>query len=149
LEHNLLNPYQKKLINLEKIKHRDVMKMQLKQYRQSNQGFTMVELLVAMVVSLLALGAIYSTFQGQLKSYVMQGETAAMHQNIRAAMFYLQREIRMAGCDPQATAVSALLRLTQLLSPLRKISRALLSESRRSQVRMELLLISMKTSPMP
>ncbi|MCJ7538064.1 MAG: prepilin-type N-terminal cleavage/methylation domain-containing protein [Desulfobacterales bacterium] len=68
--------------------------------RCSNQGFTMVELLVAMVVALLAMGAIYSTFLNQQKSYVVQGETAAMHQNIRAAMFYMQREIRMAGCDP-------------------------------------------------
>lgn len=72
--------------------------------RFSNQGFTMLELLVAMVVALLALGAIYSTFLNQHKSYVVQGETAAMHQNIRAAMFYLQREIRMAGCDPLGTA---------------------------------------------
>ena len=81
------------------------MKMQLKQkFSHSNQGFTMIELLVAMVVALLALGAIYSTFLNQHKSYVVQQETAAMHQNIRSAMFYLQREIRMAGCDPTGTA---------------------------------------------
>ena len=79
--------------------------MKLKQkIRLSNRGFTMVELLVAMVVALLALGAIYSTFLSQHKSYLAQGETAAMHQNIRTAMFYLQREIRMAGCDPIGTA---------------------------------------------
>jgi type IV pilus assembly protein PilW len=77
--------------------------------RCSNQGFTMIELLVAMVVALLALGAIYSTFLNQQKSYVVQGETAAMHQNIRAAMFYLQREIRMAGCDPTGSAGSAII----------------------------------------
>jgi type IV pilus assembly protein PilW len=81
------------------------MKMKLKQkFRISNQGFTMVELLVAMVVSLLALIAIYSTFLGQNKSYVMQQETAALHQNIRAAMYYMQREVRMAGCDPLGSA---------------------------------------------
>jgi type IV pilus assembly protein PilW len=32
-----------------------------------------------------------------------------MHQNIRAAMFYLQREIRMAGCDPIGTANASIL----------------------------------------
>jgi type IV pilus assembly protein PilW len=81
------------------------MKIKLKQkLNQSNKGFTMIELLVAMVVALLALSAIYSTFLNQHKSYVVQNETAAMHQNIRAAMFYLQREIRMAGCDPTGTA---------------------------------------------
>ena len=72
--------------------------------RLSDRGFTMVELLIALVVSLLALGAIYSTFLNQQKSYYIQDETAAMHQNIRAAMFYMEREIRMAGCDPLGSA---------------------------------------------
>lgn len=68
--------------------------------RLSDQGFTMVELLVAMVVSLLALAAIYSTFLAQHRSYQVQNETAEMQQNIRTAMYYMQREIRMAGSDP-------------------------------------------------
>jgi len=70
----------------------------------STQGFTLIELLVGMVVSLLAMGAIYSTFLSQFKSYQIQEEIAAMQQNIRAAMFYMQREIRMAGCDPTGLA---------------------------------------------
>ena len=79
--------------------------MKMKQYfRHPNQGFTIVELLVAMVVSLLALGAIYSTFLNQQKSYVVQEETSAMNQNLRIALFYIQREIRMAGCDPTGNA---------------------------------------------
>jgi type IV pilus assembly protein PilW len=64
----------------------------------------MIELMIAMVVSLLALAAIYSTFLAQHRSYQVQNETADMQQNIRTAMFYLQREIRMAGCDPIGTA---------------------------------------------
>ncbi|MEJ2657314.1 MAG: prepilin-type N-terminal cleavage/methylation domain-containing protein [Desulfobacterales bacterium] len=68
--------------------------------RGSNQGFTMIELLVGMVVSLLALAAIYSTFLAQHRSYQVQRETADMQQNIRAAMYYMQREIRMAGSNP-------------------------------------------------
>jgi prepilin-type N-terminal cleavage/methylation domain-containing protein len=68
--------------------------------RCSNQGFTMIELLVAMVVSLLAMAAIYSTFLAQHRSYQVQTEAADMQQNIRAAMYYMQREIRMAGDNP-------------------------------------------------
>ena len=87
------------------MEHSDVMEMKLKQkYRHPNQGFTIVELLVAMVVALLAMGAIYSTFLSQLKSYVVQEETSAMNQNLRIALFYVQREIRMAGCDPTGNA---------------------------------------------
>jgi len=68
--------------------------------RFSNQGFTIIELLIALVVSLLAMAAIYSTFLTQFKSYQVQEETAEMQQNIRAAMFYMQREIRMSGSNP-------------------------------------------------
>jgi len=57
-----------------------------------------------MVVALFALGAIYSTFLNQHKSYVVQEETAVMNQNLRIALFYMQREIRMAGCDPTGNA---------------------------------------------
>jgi type IV pilus assembly protein PilW len=73
------------------------------------QGFTLVELLVAMAVSLLAMGAIYSTFLSQFKSYQVQEEVAAMQQNIRAAMYHMQREIRMAGCDPRGSASAGIL----------------------------------------
>jgi type IV pilus assembly protein PilW len=87
------------------MEQRDVMEMKLKiNIRYLNQGFTMVELLVAMVVALLALGAIYSTLLNQHKSYVVQEETSAMNQNLRIALFYMQREIRMAGCDPTGNA---------------------------------------------
>ena len=72
--------------------------------KDPNQGFTIVELLIAMVVALLALGAIYSTFLNQHKSYIVQEETAVMNQNLRIALFYMQREIRMAGCDPTGNA---------------------------------------------
>jgi type IV pilus assembly protein PilW len=73
-------------------------------FSRSNQGFTMVELLVAMAVALLALAAIYSTFLNQYRSYRIQEEISEMQQNLRAAMLYMEREIRMAGCDPNGTA---------------------------------------------
>ena len=68
--------------------------------RCSNQGFTLIELMIAMVVSLLALAAIYSTFLAQHRSYQVQSETSDMQQNIRAAMYFMEREIRMAGSNP-------------------------------------------------
>jgi type IV pilus assembly protein PilW len=78
-------------------------KQKLLSLKWSNQGFTIVELVIALAVSLLALAAIYSTFLAQHRSYQVQSETADMQQNIRAAMYYMQREIRMAGSNPFAT----------------------------------------------
>lgn len=69
-----------------------------------NMGFTIVELMVAMVISLVVMGAIYSTFQVQQKSYVHQERVAAVQQNLRAAMYYMTREIRMVGYDPTGSS---------------------------------------------
>jgi type IV pilus assembly protein PilW len=81
----------------------------------SDQGFTMVELLVAMVVAFLAMEAIYSTFLTQHRSYRIQEETAEMQQNLRAAMLYMKREIRMAGCDPMGTAGARIIKAERML----------------------------------
>ncbi|MFB0521051.1 MAG: PilW family protein, partial [Desulfatiglandales bacterium] len=70
----------------------------------NNKAFTLAELLVAMVVVGVVMAAIVSTYCSQSKSYVAQEQVAAMQQNLRAAMFYMEREIRMAGCDPKRSA---------------------------------------------
>ena len=68
------------------------------------EGFTLSELLVAMVISGMVMAAMYSSYYSQQKSYVVQEQVAAMQQNLRAAMFFMEKEIRMAGCDPKRTA---------------------------------------------
>jgi len=64
------------------------------------QGFTLLELLVAMAVFGIVIGAVYSTYYTQQRSYVVQTEISHMEQNLRAAILLMAREIRMAGCDP-------------------------------------------------
>ena len=88
------------------------LKQTLRSPRFSNQGVTLIELMIAMTIFLLVLGAIYSTFQSQHKSYLMQEEVAAMQQNIRAGMFYMTKEIRMAGCDPTGNAGAGIVTAT-------------------------------------
>jgi type IV pilus assembly protein PilW len=68
------------------------------------EGFTLSELLVAMVISGVVMAAIHSSYSSQARSYLVQEQVAAMQQNLRAAMFYMEREIRMAGCDPERSA---------------------------------------------
>ncbi len=67
-------------------------------------GFTLAELLVAMTITGVLMAAIYSAYMSQKKSYKIQSDTAAVQQNLRAAMYYLQREVRMAGYNPRGTA---------------------------------------------
>ncbi|MDF1592336.1 MAG: prepilin-type N-terminal cleavage/methylation domain-containing protein [Desulfobacterales bacterium] len=72
--------------------------------KKNDNGFTLVEILVAMVVSGLVLSGIYSTYQSQQRSYILQEEIAQVQQNLRAAMYLLTRELRMAGFNPSGNA---------------------------------------------
>lgn len=69
-----------------------------------NRGFTIVELLVAMTLTLVVMAGIYGAYHSQQKTAVAQEQVADMQQNLRAAMYYMSRELRMAGCDPSGTA---------------------------------------------
>jgi type IV pilus assembly protein PilW len=68
--------------------------------KSNKKGFTLVELLVAMAITGIVAGAIYTAFQSQQKSYLIQEQVAEMQQNLRAAMDIMVRDIRMAGYDP-------------------------------------------------
>ena len=66
-------------------------------------GFTLTELLVAMVIAGVVMAAVYSAYVSQQKAYKITEEVSAIQQNLRAAMFFLERDIRMAGYDPTGT----------------------------------------------
>lgn len=69
-----------------------------KKIRVTNRhGFTLVEILVALVISSLLAAAIYSFFIGQHHAYTVQDQVIEMEQNARAAMDMIRKELRMAG----------------------------------------------------
>jgi type IV pilus assembly protein PilW len=68
------------------------------------QGFTVIELLLAVAIAGIVMASFYSIYMSQQSSYLRQEEIAAMNQNIRSALFYMGKEIRMAGLDPTGTA---------------------------------------------
>ncbi|MGD8961758.1 MAG: prepilin-type N-terminal cleavage/methylation domain-containing protein [Desulfobacterales bacterium] len=72
----------------------------------NHKGFTLVELLIAMVVASIVMAAIYAAHRSQTQSYRTQQLVVQMQQNMRAALYLLEREIRMAGysTDPPAEA---------------------------------------------
>jgi len=64
------------------------------------QGFTLVELLIAMAITLVVIGSLASTFISQRKTYNVQEQITEMQQTARAAMDMISREVKMAGYDP-------------------------------------------------
>jgi type IV pilus assembly protein PilW len=67
---------------------------------KNNRGFTLTELLVAMGLSAVVMASIGYVYYSQQKSYLVQENLAAAQQNLRTAMYFIERDIRMAGCDP-------------------------------------------------
>jgi prepilin-type N-terminal cleavage/methylation domain-containing protein len=61
------------------------------------RGITLIELLIALVISSILIAGIYRTFIQQQKSYATQDQVADMQQNVRVAINRMMREIRMAG----------------------------------------------------
>jgi prepilin-type N-terminal cleavage/methylation domain-containing protein len=64
---------------------------------KENKGITLIELLVALVITGILITAIYRTFIGQQKTYTVQEEVVDMQQNVRATINHMMTEIRMAG----------------------------------------------------
>lgn len=65
--------------------------------RSGQAGFSLVELLVAMVVTLVVSGAIYGLLAKGQSSFRREPELADRQQNIRVAMDLMQRDISTAG----------------------------------------------------
>lgn len=73
--------------------------IELKKMSKSNNsnGFTLIELVVAMFIAGIVSIAIFTAFKSQQKSYLIQDQVAEMQQNLRAAMLMASRDVRMAG----------------------------------------------------
>lgn len=71
---------------------------------QSEQGFTLVELMIAVALAGFIVSQMYLVFISNKKSSISQERVAEMQQNLRATMYPLVRDIRMAGYDPSGDA---------------------------------------------
>jgi len=74
-----------------------------------NNGVTLTELLIALALTGIVAGAIYKIFISQGRAYTVQSEVAETQQNLRAGVFMMEREIRMAGYDPTRAANTEIL----------------------------------------
>ncbi|MGL1931574.1 MAG: prepilin-type N-terminal cleavage/methylation domain-containing protein [Desulfotalea sp.] len=81
--------------------------MYQKSFERHNQnGFTIVEMMVALVLSALIIVAIYSAYTIQQKTHTAQAQVVVMQQNARALLDIMVREIRMAGYDDSTLGVA-------------------------------------------
>ncbi len=65
------------------------------------QGFTLVEVLIALALTVVTVGGIYGIYLSQVQGQVVREDQLDMQQHARVAMDLIIRELRMAGYDPQ------------------------------------------------
>jgi type II secretory pathway pseudopilin PulG len=65
--------------------------------RQSNGGFTVIEMMVATALIVTVMGAIFTLINPARATFRAQGEAADMHQRLRAALDMLAADLRAAG----------------------------------------------------
>lgn len=71
---------------------------------QRQGGYTLVELMVAVMLTSIVTVSIYKAYVSITTSYDVQDQVVELQQNSRVAMDRLIRELRMAAYDPDATA---------------------------------------------
>jgi type IV pilus assembly protein PilW len=69
-----------------------------------NKGFTLVELMVTLAISSLVMSGIYAVFHKQVATHNTERLVVSMQQNARAAMSFMERDIRMARYDPSGSS---------------------------------------------
>ncbi len=72
-----------------------------------NGGFTLLELMVALFVSLILVGAVYATYSVEQRSYLKQRLIADVQQNVRGTLLILQRHIRLAGSANASNGITS------------------------------------------
>jgi len=74
-------------------------------YRKCQRGLTLVELMVAMAISLIVLAGVITIFVNSKRAYALQEQYATMQENARFAFNFMARDLRGAGfvgCNPKA-----------------------------------------------
>lgn len=63
----------------------------------NKKGITLIELLIALVISAILIAGIYRVFISQQRTYAVQDQVVEMQQNVRGAINKMMREIRMTN----------------------------------------------------
>ena len=79
---------------------------------QNTQAFTLIELMVAIGLGMIVMASVATTFMSQTRTYSAQEQITQMEQNARGALDIMAREIKMAGYNPAAVAVTGVVSYT-------------------------------------
>ena len=73
------------------------------------KGITLIELLVALAIFGIVIGAIYRLFIVQTRAYTVQDQVVEVQQSVRSAMEILLQDLRMTGFDDDSTTSTVMI----------------------------------------
>ena len=74
------------------------------QYGKNQNGLTMVEIMMYIVISSIMMASVYNAFHTQQNSYSTQNNTVEIQQTVRSGVYTMTREIRSSGYNPTRDA---------------------------------------------
>ena len=75
--------------------------------QKSPNGFTLIEMVVALGLSLVTVSAVYSLYISELRAQFVREDRLEMQQQARVVMDVMSRELMMAGYDPRGVTKDA------------------------------------------
>jgi prepilin-type N-terminal cleavage/methylation domain-containing protein len=72
--------------------------------RINRNGFTLIEVLIVIALSVVVGGILFSIYSSSMKSTRSQNIIVDMNQTIRSAVYIMKRELQMSGYDPENTS---------------------------------------------
>ena len=75
--------------------------MESRSFLSNSKGFSVVELVVVLVMSMFIIGAVFFTSKSQEHNLSAQDMIVELQSNLRAGLTILEKDLRMAGYDPE------------------------------------------------
>lgn len=70
---------------------------------RNGRGFTLVEMMFAILIGMIIMAAVTGVFITHSRTYTIHDDVAALQQSVRGVMMVMPAEFRMAGCDPMGS----------------------------------------------
>jgi type IV pilus assembly protein PilW len=86
-------------------------------FLKKKNGLTIIELLIALILSSILIAALYRVLISQQKNYTVEDQVADMQQNVRVAIGQMTKEIRMAGYGGDLAFFGNINGFTDIITP--------------------------------
>ncbi len=72
-----------------------------------NRGFTLIELMIALLIAAIILAAVYDVFMSDFKAFISHNLILNAHEKEKMALEFMSREIQLIGYDAETSPITA------------------------------------------